>query len=87
MKKFLGQKRKAKNIEFDFAFGPGFDSEFSAKENNDWLRQFVRGAFSKTRGYLVEGDESYPLAIWEQTNTNNESNNLNTTYELIWIES
>lgn len=78
-------KKKAKNIDFKLAIGSGFDSEFSAKENTDWLRQFVPGAFPELRGYLIECvNEDYPIRIWEQANSDKPANFLDTMYECIY---
>ena len=79
-------RRKAGKIAADIAFGGDFPSEFSAEENEGWLRQYHRPACPARRGYLIEGDESFPLKIWEQINEDKLANHLDTMYQLVWVD-
>lgn len=78
----IGTRRKAKNIRYTLAIGDDMESEFSLDENLDWLRQYHAFA-NRANSYLVEGQESYPIRVWECSNEKN-ANNINALYTLVW---
>ncbi len=79
----MNEIKKAINVTgATICLGPGFESEFS--NDTDWLRQYFIPADTKLRGYLIEGDASYPTKIWEQMTADRPTNHVDTFYRLVW---
>jgi len=72
----------ASKINAALIFNPGEDHDgIPHIENVEWLRQYYPQA-DATKGYLVDGDESWPEEIWESTTAS--IGMLNSRYVKVW---
>lgn len=68
-KPLLNRNRKGKSINYSIVIGPELESEHPHNDELDWVRGYFKHA-SKTRFYLIEGDETAPIRIWEGDHNN-----------------